>query len=192
MEHHENTNIIDKVSSWLGQVALWSTPFVVGIIFYEVVLRYVFVSPTMWVNEMSLWVSGVAYLFAGLYSMRQRAHIRIFIIYDLVPRWLQHIFDCISVACLGVFAFALLWGSFREAKLKLLTWETFGTSWDPPIPAINKPLILLFIILILIQAISNLINDWNKEPIVYDAADEVDVDAIRTTLEGPENGAKKN
>ncbi|MBL4615395.1 MAG: TRAP transporter small permease [Magnetovibrio sp.] len=179
MEYRKDQNIIDKLSTWLGLVALWSTPFVVAIIFYEVVLRYVFVNPTMWVNEMSLWVSGGAYLFAGLYAMRHRSHIRIFIIYDIVPRWVQHIFDCISVACLAVFSFAVIWGSFSEVKRKLLTMETYGTAWDPPIPGTIKPLILTFLALILIQAISNLICDWNKPPVTHDVTDEVDLEAIK-------------
>ena len=64
---------------------MWAPAFVVAIMFYEVVMRYLFVKPTLWVNEMSLWVAGAIYMTAGLYAMQQRSHIRIFIIYDMVP-----------------------------------------------------------------------------------------------------------
>ena len=63
---------------------------------YEVVLRYVFEAPTLWANELSLWIAGFIFLCAGLYAMQQRSHIRIFLLYDVCPRWLQRTFDCIS------------------------------------------------------------------------------------------------
>ena len=79
-----------------------------SIMFYEVVMRYVFEEPTLWVNEMSLWLAGMIYLFAGLYAMQQRSHIRIFILYDMVPRWLQRVFDVISTLFICCFAAAVV------------------------------------------------------------------------------------
>ncbi len=61
----------------------------------------------------------------------------------------------------------------EEARDKLLRWETFGTAWDPPIPATMKPLILITVVLIAIQAVANLIADWSKEKEVHDLAEEV-------------------
>lgn len=151
---------IDSLSSLLGLVSMWGVPVVVCVIFYEVTMRYVFVSPTLWANELSLWICGGVYLLAGVYAMRKRSHIRITIIYDVAPRWLQHVFDLVSVALLGVYVMALVWGSYTDAVRKLISWETFGTAWDPPIPATLKPLLLISFVLIVVQAISNLIMDW--------------------------------
>ena len=140
--------------------ACGGVPAVVCVIFYEVTMRYVFVSPTMWANELSLWICGAVYLLAGVYAMRKRSHIRITVIYDMSPRWLQHVFDVISVVLLAIYVMALVWGSYSDAVRKLISWETFGTAWDPPIPATLKPLLLISFVLILLQAISNLIVDW--------------------------------
>ena len=134
---------------------------------------------------MSLWVGGGIYLTAGLYALQQRSHIRIFIIYDMVPRRLRQTFDVLSVVCVCIFAFAVVWGGFGEAKAKLLRWETFGTAWDPPIPATIKPLILLTLVLLAVQSISNLIHDWNREPVSHDPADDLDVPANLGADRGP-------
>ena len=163
MVEHETTGPLDKLIWAISRVTMWLPAFIVAIILYEVVLRYVFQRPTLWVNETSLWVAGAVYMFAGLYSMQQRSHIRIFILYDLAPRWLRRSFDVISTICICVFAFALIWGSFDEALEKLMTWERFGTKFNPPIPATIKPLILVTMALLALQAISNLIFDWNKD-----------------------------
>lgn len=181
MIEHKRTGIVDLITWSISRVAMWAPAFVVAIMFYEVVMRYLFVMPTLWVNETSLWVAGGIYLTAGLYSLQQRSHIRIFIIYDIVPRWLQRVFDILSVFCLCVFVFAVVWGGFGEARDKLLRWETFGTAFDPPIPATIKPLILITLVLLALQAISNLIYDWNQEPEKTEIAEDVDV--IRASLQ---------
>ena len=175
MVEHEVTGWLDRITLLISRVAMWLPAFVVAIIFYEVFVRYVLAAPTLWVNEMSLWVGGVIYLTAGLYALQQRSHIRIFILYDMAPKWLRQAFDLLSLACVCIFAFAVVWGGFGEAKAKLLRWETFGTAWDPPIPATIKPLILLTLVLLALQSISNLIHDWNRDPVSHDPADDLDL-----------------
>ena len=172
MIEHEITGWVDRVSWVLSRISMWIVAAIIGIMAYEVIMRYAFERPTIWANELSLWLAGMVYLFAGLYAMQQRSHIRISLIYDAAPRWLRKTFDVISTACLVGFSLAVVWGGYGEAKAKLLRWETFGTAFDPPIPATMKPLVLLTVIVLAIQAISNLIHDWDKEPEVHDPADE--------------------
>ena len=173
MVEHPIESWMDKVTFAISRVVMFAIAFVVAIMFYEVVMRYVFERPTLWVNEMSLWVAGGIYLLAGLYVMQQRGHIRIFILYDMVPRNWQRAFDTVSTVLIVLFAAAIVWGGFNEAWAKLLRWETFGTAWDPPIPATMKPLILVTVVLIAIQSVMNLIVDWNKQKQVHDLAEEV-------------------
>lgn len=117
--------------------------------------------------------------------MQQRSHIRIFIIYEMFPRWAKKLADSVSVLLITVFAFCLVWGSYNEALDKFQRFESFGTAWDPPIPATVKPAILIAVVLVAVQAISNLIADWNKEEKKYSPADEIDeveIENIRNTL----------
>src|SRR3546814_331171 len=173
MVEHEVTSGMDRVSIAISRVSMFLIVLIVVIMFYEVVMRYVFASPTLWVNEMSLWAAGAVYLLAGLYVMQQRGHIRIFMLYDAVPRNWQRAFDVVSTLLLCLFSAAVVWGGYNEARDKLLRWETFGTAWDPPIPATMKPLVLLVVVLIAVQAVMNLIRDWNKAKEVHDLVEEV-------------------
>ena len=163
MVEHERTGPLDTITWGISRVTMWLPAFIVSIIFLEVVLRYVFQAPTIWVNETSLWVAGAVYMTAGLYSMQQRSHIRIFILYDLAPLWMRRVFDILSTICVCIFAFAVIWGSFDDAVTKFMTWERFGTKFDPPIPATLYPLIMITLFLLAIQAVSNLIYDWNTD-----------------------------
>lgn len=170
---------IDRFAIFIGRATMIMIISMTLIMLYEVFLRYVVEKPTLWANELTLWIAGFVFLCSGLYAMQQRCHIRIFLLYDAVPRWLQHTFDVISTALLVIFAFFLVYGSFRQVfVVKFYKWEMFGTAFDPPIPATMQPMILIVVTLITIQAVINLISDWNLEPKVHTAADDIDPDEI--------------
>ena len=79
-----------------------------------------------------------------------------------------------------MFAFFLCYGGYGESFSKFYRWETFGTAFDPPIPATLKPAILVMVALVAMQAVLNLISDWNVEPIKHTAADDIDKDELET------------
>jgi len=174
----EDYSSIDQIAMFVGRVTMLLIALLVGVMMYEVVLRYVFERPTLWANELSLWMAGFVFILAGFYAMQQRSHIRIFLLYDMMPRGFQKACDTVSTFLILLFAFFLVYGGYGEAKAKLLRWETFGTVFDPPIPATLKPLVLLVVCLVAAQALLNLINDWNKEPEIHTAADDIDQDEI--------------
>ena len=169
---------IDRMAMFIGRVTMLLIAIVVCVMMYEVILRYVFERPTLWANEMSLWLAGFVFILAGFYAMQQRSHIRIYLLYDMFPRSVQRICDTVSTVLIVGFAFFLVYGGYGEAKAKMLRWETFGTAFDPPIPATLKPLVLIVVSLVAIQSVLNLIADWNKEPEIHSAADDIDQDEL--------------
>lgn len=175
---YESWRAADRISVFIGRVTMMLIVVLVSVMLYEVILRYVFEAPTLWANELSLWLAGFIFLCAGLYAMQQRSHIRIFLLYDVCPRWLQRVFDVVSTSLIILFAFSLIYGGYGEALDKLHRWETFGTAFDPPIPATVKPMILVVVGLVAIQAVINLISDWNAEPVIHTAADDIDEDEL--------------
>lgn len=183
----EDMGVFDRLSMFIGRITMLLIVLLVSVMVYEVVLRYVFEHPTLWANEMSLWMAGFVFLLAGLYAMQQRSHIRIFLLYDLLPRGLQRVCDMISTILIAVFAFALIYGGWGEAQAKFLRWETFGTAFDPPIPATLKPLVLFVVTLVAVQAIANLIKDWNREPVIHTAADDIDEDELEAIRRAVKN-----
>lgn len=180
------TGAVDIISLIFARLAMIGIVAVVVVMFYEVVARYVFEKPTLWANEFSLWMAGFIFLLAGLYAMQQRSHISIYIIYDLMPRWAKKTADVVSVGLIWLFAISLIWGGFNEAWDKMMRWETFGTAWDPPLPGTIKPGILILIGLVAVQALSNLILDWNSDRGTHSPLDDIDqndIENIRRTLE---------
>lgn len=179
----EDFGALDRAAVFLGRVAMMLIILLTSVMLYEVFVRYVLNEGTYWANELSLWLAGFVFLLAGLYAMQQRSHIRIYLIYDMFPRWLQRACDTFSTLLILVFAFALVYGGYGEAFAKFYRWELFGTAFDPPIPATVKPMILLVVCLVAIQSVLNLIADWNDAPTVHSAADDIDEDELRRLRE---------
>lgn len=166
---------IDRFSLFIGRVTMILIISMTMVMLYEVFLRYVVEAPTLWANELTLWIAGFVFMSSGLYAMQQRCHIRIFLLYDVAPRWLRKTFDTISVTLLVIFAGFLVFGSYKQVFIvKFYKWEMFGTAFDPPIPATIQPFILIMITLIAIQAVINLVVDWNAENADHLAAEEID------------------
>ena len=170
---------VDRLALFFGRVTMMLIISMTGVMLYEVFLRYAHEAPTLWANELTLWIGGFVFLCSGFYGMQQRSHIRIFLLYDAVPRPMQRAFDVIWTALFVLFAFFLVFGSYKQVFLvKFYKWEMFGTAFDPPIPATIQPAVLVIIVLVAIQAVLNVISDWNLEPEVHTAADDIDEDEL--------------
>ena len=150
------TTIVDRTTSVLSRIAMFLTAIVVLITTFEVVMRYLFFSPTLWVNELTLWLGSVIFLMAGVYAMQRRAHIRITAVYDIVPPAVRKVFDVIGALVVVGYATLLITAGFDVAWDTLMRWERFGTYWNPPIPATVKPLVIIATFLVAVQALNNL------------------------------------
>ncbi len=168
---------VDHLALFIGRVTMMMIAIMTMVMLFEVFMRYVMERPTEWANEMTLWFASFVFLTAGFYAMQQRCHIRIFLLYDAVPRWVQRVFDCISTLLIVLFAFFLVYGSYKQVFAnKLYKWELYGSAFNPPIPATLQPMVLIMITLVACQAVLNLISDWNEAPVIH--TDEPDADEI--------------
>ncbi|MGJ8627898.1 MAG: TRAP transporter small permease subunit [Sulfitobacter sp.] len=181
---YEGASIIDRVALFIGRATMMMITIMTVVMLYEVFLRYIVEKPTEWANEMTLWFASFTFLTSGIYAMQQRCHIRIFLLYDVVPRWLQRVFDTITALLIVLFAFFLVYGSYKQVFInKLYKWELYGSAFNPPIPATLQPMVLIVITLIAVQAVLNLIADWNEEPEIHtDEPDEEEIKALKRAV----------
>ncbi len=184
---YEHWRPIDRAALFVGRITMMLILIMTCVMLYEVTLRYFFSAPTLWANELTLWMAGFIFMLSGFYAMQQRCFIRIFIIYDMMPRFLQHLFDIISVVLIWFFTIGLVFGSYKQIFInKLYNWEMLGTAFDPPIPATIQPMILIMMSLIAIQALINLISDWNidssEKKLGPDDIDQEEIEAIKRSV----------
>ncbi len=136
----------------------WIFVAIVAITLYEVGARYLFDAPTIWANELTLFLCAIVFLWSGLYVIRRDEHLRISVLYDLSPPWLRRVFDAVGLACALVFFGGIAWFGFSSSWRALITWELYGTAWNPPIPAVLKPLLVVLAVAMAVTAVVNFVR----------------------------------
>jgi len=149
---------IDRLNGFTGRfVAYWS---IVAVFFYyyEVIARYVFNSPTNWVHESMFLMFGMQYLLSGAYALREGSHVRVDILYGMLPRRGQAITDVITSVFFFIFCGALFWAGWIFASDSISVWEVSFTEWAIEYWPV-KIAIPLGAFFILLQGFAQLIRD---------------------------------
>lgn len=152
--------IIDKTSQLLSLLFV----FTVMISFYEVVSRYLFNAPTIWVHETASFLGGSLFVIGGSYALATDKHVRVVLIYDSVSQTTRHYLNIFHHLAGLLLSGLLIYAAYQMVINSWLTpWgdihlETSGTAWNPPFPALLKGLIFLTVITMFIQFILHLIN----------------------------------
>lgn len=149
----EHLDHMNDTGPWIWPA--WLYMVIVAATVVEIIARYFVEAPTIWANELTLFISSIAFLWAGVYVMKRDEHLRINVLYDMAPYWLQRIFDAINLGCVIIFCGGVAWFGAPTSWRALVTWERFGTAWNPPIPAVVKPMIVVCAALMVVLAIRN-------------------------------------
>jgi|MEHZ01.5.fsa_nt_MEHZ011419577.1_4 TRAP-type mannitol/chloroaromatic compound transport system permease small subunit len=150
---------IDQLSIWSGTFVSYFFLISVLITSYEVFVRYMFNAPTTWIFESSIALSAAAILLAGPATMQLRQHISITALYTIIPKkWIRRLIITRSVFALAV-CLGFAWASWKFGMTAITTWETSGSGWNAPIPALIKPLVFVSSSLMALQAFRNLLQD---------------------------------
>lgn len=135
-----------------------------AILINEVVLRYVFNSPTIWAHETTIFLCGIAFVYGGLYCAARDRHIRVVLVYDAVPAGIRRVLDIvISVICAAasaMFAWAA-WIMVQRAAFRpdgSFRLERSGSAWDPVYPGLLKVFLLLVMAVMAVQFVILAIN----------------------------------
>ncbi|BDU39985.1 TRAP transporter small permease subunit [Vibrio nigripulchritudo] len=158
-------NALDRWIIKIGNLLSLLFIFTVAISFYEVLMRYVFNSPTTWVHETASFLGGSLFVIGGLYAFAMNRHVRVVLIYDHVsPRTRQYlniVHHIVGLCFAGMMAYAAYimaseawfapWGEFRL--------ETSGSSLNPPYPALLKGIIFVALCVLTLQFILHLIAE---------------------------------
>lgn len=75
----------DKVSAWVGRAFAWCIILMTFGVAYEVVVRYIFRSPTSWSFDISYMMYGALFMMAGAYTLSRDGHVRADVFYRLWP-----------------------------------------------------------------------------------------------------------
>ncbi len=150
--------VIDRVSLFTGEfVALWSV-IAVFVYYYEVIVRYVFNSPTNWAHEGMFLMFGMQYLIAGAYAMLSESHVRVDIFYASFSARGKAITDLLTSVFFFIFAATLIWTGWIFAMDSVRQNEVSFTEWGIQYWPV-KLVIVLGGVLLFLQGVSQISKD---------------------------------
>ena len=149
---------VDRTNHWVGTAWAMTVILITAAVCYEVLMRTVFGRPTIWSNEVTIYVSACAYLVAGGYAMLYRRHVRIDVLYLAVSPLNQRRLDMVTFVFFAAYCLTLIYVGGWQAWDALAIWETTGTPWNPPIWPV-KLMIPVSGVLLLAQGTVNLLRD---------------------------------
>jgi TRAP-type C4-dicarboxylate transport system permease small subunit len=162
--------LIDRIS--LGLAYALSPLFLVAVALtvFEVVMRYVFNSPTIWVHDMVIVLSALCFIVGGPLASQQRSHIQMAsYVADAVPG-LRGFLDQFCHVLGAIFLALFLYGALKVAIPSLELMETSGRAWDVPIPAFLKAALAAGAALMLVQTLSHI---WHRRPNRPDSSETI-------------------
>jgi TRAP-type mannitol/chloroaromatic compound transport system permease small subunit len=124
---------VDRLSDATAALAVGLMAVMIGATLYEIVARYVFNAPTIWSNDVSTMLNGSVFLLAAGHTLRQDAHVRIDVLWQMLPARARH--GVQAVFLLGVFAPVLGLGTYYAIVKAWRAWERgtveTASAWEP-------------------------------------------------------------
>lgn len=131
------------------------------IVAYEVVMRYIFNAPTIWVFEATTLIYGTHFMLGLGYTYKHNGHVAIDVFEARIserPRTILRLIVNLLVFTPTV-GMLTIW-SIIYATSSWHNWEHASTSWAPPLYPF-KTLMAIGFILLLTQGIAKIIRDFN-------------------------------
>jgi len=110
---------VEAISEYSGRLASWIIYIGIIILTVEVVLRYIFNSPTVWAHGYTQRIFGSYFVLIGAYTFIHEGHVRIDLIYAKVNQRMQAFLDITNCV------FLLVW----SGVLIPCGWEFFMKSY---------------------------------------------------------------
>ena len=121
---------IESLNIWIGRAFGWCILILTLSVSYEVFVRYVLNSPTVWAFDMMVQMYGALFLMAGPYALAQDSHVRADVVYRLIPvRWQARIDFVLYILFFFPGMLALFWFGWEIASD---SWRYQEVSWNSP------------------------------------------------------------
>ncbi len=148
----------EQTNKLFGKIAGILMAFLLFVVVYEIVARYVFNQPTIWGLELSEFLVVAATFMALGYTQLAGGHIRVEAITSHLPLKQRTILEIVALLLSMSFVGVLAYGTWN------LAWESFrydyhsNSAWGPPYFVIQGTVTVGFIFLF-IQMLLNISRD---------------------------------
>lgn len=147
--------LIDGLNEWVGRFISWLSTFLVAVVCYDVVTRYILRSSSVAVQELEWHIFAILFLIGAAYTLKHDSHVRVDVFYTLMtPRWKAVVDFAGSLIFLIPFSLLVIWTSKNFISMSYLTHETSPDPGGLPYRYLLKAMIPGGFVLVLLQGIA--------------------------------------
>jgi TRAP-type C4-dicarboxylate transport system permease small subunit len=132
---------IKKVNGICATLAGLVLLFVTFSIFVDVILRYFFNRPSIWVTEVSTYLFLYIIFLGTAYALDHDLHIRVTFLVDRFGPGAARVINLLTSIFAMVFTLALLW------QVSIMTWTAFKEKWTTP-TMLNAPYAYIYAVMV--------------------------------------------
>ena len=150
---------VDRTNEIIGKcVSLLVIPLTL-IVMTEVIMRYVFSSPTIWAWDVNMYLGGLLMIMGAGYGHLCECHVSVDVILERWSTKKRIILKMILFPFIIIPLFIILWFGYEAAWKSVKILEHHTSLWNPPIYPLRIaiPVGLVFFIL---QAFSQFFKDY--------------------------------
>ena len=148
---------VDKVNRVIGRATMYMIFVMIGVLFYSSITK-TFFFPALWTLEFAPFLMVSYFLLGGAYSIQQKGHVRMDLLYDFGSERTQSKWDVFTSIFMISYLLMLLYGSLSSLTYAFEYGERSYSSWRPYMWPV-KTVMATGIIMMLLQAFSQLIKD---------------------------------
>ena len=148
----------DTVNKWIGRTVSFLLLPITFITSFEVFMRYIVRSPTIWAWDLNIQLSATVILLGGGYTLMEKGHVAVDILVINMSPKRRALLDLITSPFFFFGFLILLWYGWEVGWTSFQAREAMPTVWAPPYYPI-KLLIPIGALLLLIQGVAKFIRD---------------------------------
>ena len=125
--------VIDRINDTVGKAVSFLLPIIFTLLTIEVIMRYVFDAPTLWIGELTTLLFGAYFILAGGFVMMLKGHVAMDVVYNALSKRTRAVLDIITFFIAITFAFAIISKGGDRALDALSIFERSTSIWAPQI-----------------------------------------------------------
>ncbi|MBN1856376.1 MAG: TRAP transporter small permease subunit [Dehalococcoidia bacterium] len=152
--------LLDAVTDWVGEKLKFVVLFLILVVCSEVMMRYVFNSPTSQLPVIQTWTGTAFYALAFGYVHMKKGHVRVDVLYARLSERGKAIMDTVlwfvfflpSIGLLTLASYNWAVYSWKSNEMSMMTY------WYPPMAPV-RTVLFIGLVLFLLQGVAALIRD---------------------------------
>ena len=122
---------VNVINEAVGKCCSLLVAPMMGIIVLELVLRFIFASPTNWVHESSGYMLAFYSILGGGYALQGRGHVNVDILLTRFTRRKQRLIALFTWLVFFFYLIVIIWYSGEASIFSIKIWEHSSSAWGP-------------------------------------------------------------